>query len=430
MRNMWKRSWLFIEGMWSKGMEKGCYTMKVWKKWILAATLTVLAVSAAACGKNEGNKTAENIVDTPTATPTPTPETTPSEKSFLPKETYVRTIGRTAQVDNTLWLVHSGTGCEFTFTGTSATIKIKPDSSFMTRSNQARVAIYVNGERVVDDMVDKMEKVYTVFERAEAEECTIKVVKLSEAAYSTFGITAIEATCIGDIKPTKGSERLIEFIGDSITCGYGVNDLDSSHHFSTTTEDATKTYAYKTAEKLEADYSFVSLSGYGIISGYSGDGNKQAEQTIPKYYDKLGNSGGTYLGSSVAQETTWDFTMHQPEVIVINLGTNDNSYVKNDPAKKEEYTAAYTAFIKQVREKNPDAAIFCTLGIMGAELYPCMEDAVEQYVKETADAKVHTMKFDTQSMADGIAADWHPSEKTHEKAAEKLAAKIREIMGW
>ena len=383
-----------------------------------------------------GNRTATNqqaeetITIAPTATPAPTKEATPSAKSFLPTEDYVRAIGRTMTANDSLWLVHSGTGMEFTFTGTEATIKIKPDSSFMTRSSQARVAIYVNGERVVDDMVDKMEKVYTVFESETPAECTVRVVKLTEAAYSTFGISAIEATCIGDIKPTEGGNKLVEFIGDSITCGYGVDDEDASHHFSTTTEDVTKTYAYKTAESLGVDYSMVSLSGYGIVSGYSGDGNKVPEQALPQYYSKMGNSGGTYMGSFVAQETDWDFAKKQPELIVINLGTNDNSYVKNDAAKKEEYTVAYVAFLKQVREKNPDATILCTLGIMGAELYPCIEDAVERYVQETGDAKVHTMKFDTQSMSDGIAADWHPTEKTHTKAAEKLTAKIREIMGW
>lgn len=407
------------------------------KKLVMIFLLAIMTVMLIACGtsdaKNVDKEESGNtmaVTETPAATPTPTPETTPSEKSFLPTEEYVRTIGRTMQTGDSLWLVHSGTGMEFTFTGTAATVKIKPDSSFMTRSNQARVAIYVNGERVVDDMVDKMEKVYTVFESETAQECTVRVVKLSEAAYSTFGVASIEATCIGNIKPTENCDKLIEFIGDSITCGYGVDDLDSGHHFSTTTEDATKTYAYKTAEKLGADYSLVSLSGYGIISGYSGDGNKQAEQIIPKFYNKMGNSGGTYLGNYVAQETEWDFTKRQPDVVVINLGTNDNSYVKNDSAKKEEYTSAYMAFLKQVRENNPEATIFCTLGIMGAELYPCIENAVEQYVKETGDALVHTMKFDTQSMADGIAADWHPSEKTHEKAAEKLSAKIKEVMGW
>lgn len=399
--------------------------MKCLKKMFFLMLLLILTGVMASCAKKESGDN-----QTVTEMPTPIPETTPSAKTFAPTAEYVRFLGRAMEADNTLWMVHSGTGMEFTFTGTSATIKVKPDSSFMTRSNQARIAIYVNGQRVVDDMVDKMEKVYTVFESETPAECTIKVVKLSEAAYSTFGITSVEATCIGDIRPTADSGRLIEFIGDSITCGYGVDDEDATHHFSTTTEDATKTYAYKAAEKLGADYSMVSFSGYGIISGYSGDGNKVPEQSVPQYYEKLGNSGGTYLGDYVAQDTGWDFTKHQPDVIVINLGTNDSSYVKSDAAKKEEFTAAYAEFLKQVRSKNPDATILCTLGILGAELYSCIEDATERYTAETGDVNIYTMKFDAQSMSDGIAADWHPSEKTHEKAAEKLAAKIAELMGW
>lgn len=59
------------------------------------------------------------------------------------------------------------------------------------------------------------------------------------------------------------------------------------------------------------------------------------------FYDKMGCSGGTYQGIYVAQESEWDFSKRLPDAIVINLGTNDNSYVKNDAAKKEEYTAAY-----------------------------------------------------------------------------------------
>jgi len=283
------------------------------KKAILTMALAMLMLVAACGDSGESDQNTSAI----TNTPTPTPETVPSEKAFLPTGEYVRAIGRTFEANDSLWLVHSGTGMEFVFTGTRATVKIKPDSSFMNRSNQARIAIYVNGERVIDDMVDKMERIYTVFESETPEECTVKVVKLSESAYSTIGIASVEATCIGNIRPTEQRNRLIEFVGDSITCGYGVDDLDASHHFSTTTEDATKTYAYKTAELLGADYSLVSFSGYGIISGYSGDGKRHADQLVPDFYDKMGNSWGTYLGSFVAQDTTWDFT-RQPDVVVIN----------------------------------------------------------------------------------------------------------------
>ena len=31
---------------------------------------------------------------------------------------------------------------------------------------------------------------------------------------------------------------------------------------------------------------------------------------------------------------------------------------------------------------------------------------------------------------DGLAADWHPTEKTHTKVAAKLTEKIKEIMSW
>ena len=37
--------------------------------------------------------------------------------------------------------------------------------------------------------------------------------------------------------------------------------------------------------------------------------------------------------------------------------------------------------------------------------------------------------FDTQVEADGIAADWHPSEATHTKASQKLADFIKEKIG-
>ena len=40
------------------------------------------------------------------------------------------------------------------------------------------------------------------------------------------------------------------------------------------------------------------------------------------------------------------------------------------------------------------------------------------------------MKFDVQNQADGYAADWHPTAKTHEKAAARLAEEIRSRYGW
>ncbi len=353
-----------------------------------------------------------------------------TDRTFSPSEEYVKALGRTEYLNDTLWMVSSGTGAEFTFTGTKAVITMQADTALMgDRDSQARIAIFVNDECVVDDMIDNMAEVYTVFESEEKTECTVRIVKLSEAAMSTVGIKSIEVTSTADIKPTANKEHFIEFIGDSITCGYGVEDEDKEHHFSTKTENVMKAFAYKTAQALDADYSMVSYSGYGIISGYTGTGEKVESQVVPPYYTKLGFSYATYM-KTTPFDVEWDFTKRQPDLIVINLGTNDDSYVGKDAARQEEFVAGYVDFLKVVRNNNPDATILCTYGVMTDELYPLVEKAATNYTAETGDANVHSMKFNVQSYSDGYAADWHPTEKTHTKAAEKLTAKIKEIMGW
>ena len=428
--------------------------MKKQKSWIVGLIM-ILGLSLCACKSQIGSEdgpTSELIggADGPTAVlvgenVTDGETTPPAEQeqeevideiiplttgTYTPSEEVLKVLGRAGFVEDTLWLVHSGSGAEFQFTGTKAVITLQGDSSAYAGSgNQARVAVFVNGECVSDVMMDEKEKSLTVWESEKRKDCVITVVKLSESPNSTVGIKSIEVESEAGISPTPQKEYYIEFIGDSITCGYGVEDENKDHHFSTSTENAMKTYAYKTAQALDADYSLVSFSGYGVISGYSGDGQKHGEQAVSKYYEKLGFSYGNYLGQ-IPHDTEWDFAKRQPDLIVINLGTNDESYTGADETRRAEFIAGYVDFLKQVRGKNPEAMIFCTVGIMGDGLYASIQKAVEQYQNETGDELVHTMRFAVQSMADGIAADWHPSEKTHTRAAEKLTKEIQAVMGW
>ena len=261
----------------------------------------------------------------------------------------------------------------------------------------------------------------------EAVAGVVRVIKVSEATSSLAAISKISTDKDGVIFPTEEQKLKIEFIGDSITCGYGVDDLDRNHHFKTATEDGSKTYAYKTAAALDADYSFVSISGWGIISGYSGDGKKQANSQLPRYYDRLAVSWSTVAGVD-PKAVRWDFVAFVPDVVVINLGTNDASYTKKDSTKIAEYKDAYIEFLRDVRAKNPGAYIICSLGMMGQDLCAAVKEAVTEYSSSTGDTRICDLKFANQSFADGIAADWHPSEKTHEKAANLLTAKIKEIL--
>ena len=341
----------------------------------------------------------------------------------------VRFIGRVMPLENTLWMALSGTGVEFFVTGTKASVTLVADNTWNgVPENRARVAVYVDDKRVSDVLLSQPETMVTAFTAEEKETHAIRVIKLSESAMSTCGIAGIETD--GEIVPTEQKDKFIEFIGDSITCGYGVDDEDRDHHFATGTEDVTRTYAYKTAKALGADYSMVSFSGYGIVSGYTGDGTKMGHQLVPDYYEKFGFSYGTYKGEYKPQDTAWDFTKRQPDLVVINLGTNDMSYVLDKPERREEYITGYIAFLHTVRKHNPCARILCVLGIMGEALCSAVEETVERYKAEAKDTRISYMGFSDQLPEDGYVADWHPTEVTHAKAAKKLTGEIRKLMQW
>ncbi|MBR1392895.1 MAG: GDSL family lipase [Ruminococcus sp.] len=349
------------------------------------------------------------------------------EEPTLEEKFNVKLIGRTYYSNGTLWLGMSGTGVEFTYTGDKVTINTVGNPAGM--DNAARVAVYVNGERVEDKILLSDGKTFEI-PGGGSEPVDVKFVKLSECAQSCCGITNIDPNG-GTIEPVADKSRRIEIIGDSITCGYGVDAESEKETFSTMTEDCTKSYSIKTAKLLDADYSLFSISGYGIISGYTTSNKPVSEQTIPQYYNKLGYTWNTGFGTEKPENIDWDFSKFVPDVIVINLGTNDMSYTGGRAERQEEYKNGYIDFLKQVREKNPSARIFCTLGIMGTTLNSTMREAVEAYSAETGDTNITAFDFPQQNGAeDGLGADWHPSDTTHTKSAELLAAKIKEDMGW
>lgn len=349
------------------------------------------------------------------------------KNSYVPDAKHVKPLGRTIFDEDVLWMDFTCTGAAFNIEAKFLEIEIAGDSGARMRKDNgsaARIGVFVNGEKKVDQMILKQNQKIVVFDESSVVKGEVQIVKLSEGANSMAGIVSINTDVNGKISPVKNKKLKIEFVGDSITCGYGVDDLDRNHHFATATEDGTKTYAYKTAKALDADYSFVSVSGWGIYSGYTSDGMRNDKSLVPSIYTKSGYTHtSSYNITKRPQNLEWDFSNFEPDVVVINLGTNDASYCKTDKLKNE-YVKAYVDFIKVVRQKNPKAKIICALGIMGQDLYPEVEKAVNQ----SGDKNVYALKLDVQLQSDGYAADWHPSEKSHEKAALKLTNKIKEIL--
>ncbi|MBR5371296.1 MAG: SGNH/GDSL hydrolase family protein, partial [Oscillospiraceae bacterium] len=154
------------------------------------------------------------------------------------------------------------------------------------------------------------------------------------------------------------------------------------------------------------------------------DGSNHPSQIVPPLYDKMGFSIAKLENGRSIKNEHWNFR-RQPDLIVINLGTNDATYTGNDPEKQAQFADAYRAFLKAVRRNNPNAHLLCMLGTMGQTLCAAVSEAVRAYTSETGDSDIRFLAAAEQQEADGFGIDWHPSAATHEKAAAVLSDYIR-----
>lgn len=356
------------------------------------------------------------------------------KKIFIPTAENVKVLGRTVMLEDCRLLCASGSGVEFTYTGTRLAVTFLGDSSAKSEGSIVnwrdipRVQVTVDGLVMLDTTIKKEEETFVVYGEDPATpvgEHTVRIIKLSEPRMSSVGLGQIEIEASSGPLPTADKDKFVEFIGDSITCGYGVDTDNELCPFSTGTENAAKAYAYLAAKMLDVDYSLVSYSGHGLLSGWTADPNvAQKEELIQPYYEITAYSYNNFRGIS-PQNVKWEFE-REPDVVVINLGTNDYSYTQDDPGKVAEYEKCYIDFLSQVRNRNPKAHIICALGVMGDELCPAIERAVAGYEDKCGDKNVSTLKFTPQNPdIDGYVSDYHPSASTHKKTAEVMAEQLR-----
>ncbi|MCR4927263.1 MAG: polysaccharide deacetylase family protein [Lachnospiraceae bacterium] len=347
---------------------------------------------------------------------------------FEPSEENIKALGRTILRKGIRWCAFSGTGIEFVSRGKDVRIKIYGDSTVTDPDNRARLAIYVDGRRIIDDMIKEKEKEYVIARDARETVHTVRVIKLSESAMSTMGIGEIITE---SVLPTAQKDFFIEYIGDSITCGYGVDDENPEHHFLTSTEDVTKSFSYVSAGMLDVDYSMVSFSGYGVLSGYTDSGKINSKELLPPHYKKFGFSyatSGTEGDTFKAEDIEWDFSGRKPQMVIINLGTNDSSYTGDNEKLQKQYQEKYIEFVKTVRTQYKDSYILCILGLMGDILYPALSEAVNTYKVENADFKIETMPLvPIIAETEKYVADYHPTKVSHRRAAEALAERVKHI---
>ena len=217
------------------------------------------------------------------------------------------------------------------------------------------------------------------------------------------------------LPPPERPVRKIEFIGDSITVGYGVEGPGITCPSEREFKNNWKAFSAVAARELKAEYQIIAISGRGVVKNYGEKINISAEP-LPLYYDRT-------LQNDPAIK--WDFKSWTPDAVVINLGTNDFS--AQPVPEGGVFTKAYVDLIKRVRNNHPEAHVFICNG--PAQLPPFNRYIVDVIDSFKKDKKIH--RVDMQKMTEAeLGCDWHPNEPAAQRLAGELTAEMKQVLGW
>lgn len=304
---------------------------------------------------------------------------------------------------------YPGTTITACFTGTSVAMKMKPGSGYFMVS--------VDDKDLHKIHFGETDSVLSIATGLPQGRHTVKAMLVTEqyeqhAVFNGFLIDDdAELLDMG-----KDNRTLIEFIGDSMTCGYGTEASDWSIHYDPSNSNFFYTYAAIIARELNLRLTVVARSGIGAYRNYNG---KYDGGIMPQWYDYTLIYDKSQL---------WNSAGNIPDILCIDLGTNDFSTTGWDA---ELYRQGYEKFVRHLRSLYPDTKIVILSGCMlngeQLELQNAALDKIYNTLKAEGDNSVYRFDFTPQNGSLGYGADYHPSKAQHRKMANELIPFLRTL---
>lgn len=264
--------------------------------------------------------------------------------------------GRIGVKDSLTELYWPGSQIEINFNGTGINGIFKDDKG----DNYYNVILDNDSFRLLRP--DTSKKEYVLATKLPDTLHNIKIYKRTEWNRGTttfYGFITERGTELSN--PPPGKKRKMEFYGNSITAGYGVEDFSGKDRSDSIYTNNYFTYAAFTARHFNAECHYIVRSGIGILMSW-------VPQIMPEIYQ---------LTNPHLSRSFWDFSVYQPDIVVINLFQNDSWLVKmpkskefqsryegKKPPEETDIVGAYVQFVTSLRDKYPNAHIICMLGNM------------------------------------------------------------------
>ncbi|HTJ51940.1 MAG TPA: GDSL-type esterase/lipase family protein [Cyclobacteriaceae bacterium] len=246
--------------------------------------------------------------------------------------------------------------------------------------------------------------------------------KATEAATGPIFIEKITGSGLKALK--RADAPLIEFIGNSITCGAAADPSEVPCGTGAYHDQHNAYYAYgpRVARALHVNFMLSSVSGIGIYRNWNSDG-----PTMPQVYEKTDLQGWS--------DQLWKFETYSPKVVSIALGTNDFSAGDGKherlPFDSAEFVSHYIKFVQLVKSKYPVTQIALLSSPMVHDQHNTMLQHCLTAVKQNIDAAFPTDKpialyFFKPMTARGCTG--HPNVEDHAILGEELVPFFKELV--
>ena len=319
---------------------------------------------------------------------------------------YIRFIGRHLQKEGKEYFSYSGSGFEFAIESCSpCSISLILNSELREHDDQY-IGIYINDAfHSKERLIEGTNKVVVKLDDTQ-KYSVVRVIKYNEVYISMIYLEDIILENASFQKLLPSNKKKIGFFGDSITCGYGLDDFKGTG-FKTSGENFSLSYAYLTAKELNLDYTIVARSGISI-------GIKiWIEQLFNEIYDTV----------DMFEKCPVE---HDLDYAVINLVTNDSGgyYQKAEDKEKaiKMFHEEYYELVERIIKDNPGVKIVMSYGMCYlADLFMDEMKKLYNFISQQFNNDFRLVEFSPND--DG--ADGHPYKTSHEENAKKLIEAIK-----
>jgi lysophospholipase L1-like esterase len=250
---------------------------------------------------------------------------------------------------------------------------------------------------------------------------TIEIVKRTE---TWQGILTFESVGLPEgvtlLPPPLRSARKLMFVGDSVTCGAGVNNnATCKPDPENPANDVYNSYGLLLGRRLDAETQLVCYGGRGLVRDYRGLGVADNVLNAPQF-----------LMLSVASDApegrvAWDANQFQPDAIVFSIGTNDFNLQKTKPLDEPQWIEAYVALLHSARALYPRAKFLATEGAIVTD--PLLRLMLQKAVAQSADPLA---SYVPSQHYPGNGCDGHPTAAQHLQMTDDFETILRAQLGW